>query len=197
MGLIWSDYGGLHPQNRRSSKSFFAFGLWVWYGLIMVVCWLRLLWVVLVVVGGTGKEKGNGSNRVRVRRSLLICGYGGFWLRNLWVWWEGHAFWCLVKENARASWKSFGEREGRATGLSFRKVLYWVWVLKKFYYYYFLNNFFNIMLMWKIVGVSKVSVIYIYIEIRMKTWFSAEHSMNKWDLDTIRSGDDANLIRRL
>ena len=24
-------------------------------------------------------------------RSLLVCGYGGFWLRNLWVWWV----WCL------------------------------------------------------------------------------------------------------
>ena len=37
-------------------------------------------------------------------------------------------------------------REGRA----------WVWDLEKFYYYFF----FNIMLMWKFVGVSKVSVLY-------------------------------------
>ena len=33
-------------------------------------------------------------------------------------------------------------------------------VLEKFYYYYY---YFNIVLMWKIVGASKVSVIYIYI----------------------------------
>jgi len=42
------------------------------------------------------------------------------------------------------------EREGRAQ----------VWDLEKFYYYYF----FNIVLMWKFVGVSKVLVLYIYID---------------------------------
>ena len=41
------------------------------------------------------------------------------------------------------------EREGRAR----------VWDLEKFYYF-----FFNIVLMWKFVGASKVSVLYIYID---------------------------------
>ena len=33
-------------------------------------------------------------------------------------------------------------------------------VLEKFYYYLF----FNIVLMWKIVGVSKASILYVYID---------------------------------
>ena len=37
--------------------------------------------------------------------------------------------------------------------------------LEKFYYYYY---YFNIMLTWKIVGVSKTSVIYIYIDYKIK-----------------------------
>ena len=45
----------------------------------------------------------------------------------------------------------FGEREGRASGLGFRKVLLYI--------------FFNIVLTWKIVGASKVSVLYLYIDI--------------------------------
>ena len=45
----------------------------------------------------------------------------------------------------------FAEREGRASGLGFRKVL--------------LYFFFSIVLTWKIVGVSKVSVLYLYIDI--------------------------------
>ena len=44
----------------------------------------------------------------------------------------------------------FGEREGRASGSGFRKVLLYI--------------FFNILLTWKIVGVSKVSVLYVYID---------------------------------
>ena len=36
------------------------------------------------------------------------------------------------------------------------------WVLEKVYYVFFFNN---ILLMWKIVGASKVSVLYIYIYI--------------------------------
>ena len=45
----------------------------------------------------------------------------------------------------------FGEREGRASGLGFRKNLLYI--------------FFNIVLTWKIVGDSKVSVLYLYIDI--------------------------------
>ena len=44
----------------------------------------------------------------------------------------------------------FGEREGRASGSGFRK----------FHYYLY----FNIVLTWKIVGVSKASVLYVYID---------------------------------
>ena len=45
----------------------------------------------------------------------------------------------------------FGEREGRASGSSFRKVV--------------LILFFNIVLTWKIVGVSEVLVLYKYIDV--------------------------------
>ena len=44
----------------------------------------------------------------------------------------------------------FGEREGRSSGSGFRKVLLYI--------------FFNILLTWKIVGVSKVLVLYVYID---------------------------------
>ena len=44
----------------------------------------------------------------------------------------------------------FGEREGKASGSGFRKVLLYI--------------FFNIVLTLKIVGASKVSVLYVYID---------------------------------
>ena len=50
---------------------------------------------------------------------------------------------------------NFGEREGKA------KAKHRGWALEKVYYVFFFNN---ILLMWKIVGVSKVSVLYVYID---------------------------------
>ena len=52
---------------------------------------------------------------------------------------------------------NFGERESRVyiSGLGFRKAL-------AFMFFFYL--FYNIVLMWKIVGVSKASVLYIYID---------------------------------
>ena len=52
---------------------------------------------------------------------------------------------------------NFGEREGRVyiSGLGFRKAL-------AFMFFFYL--FYNIVLMWKIVGISKALVIYIYIQ---------------------------------
>ena len=47
---------------------------------------------------------------------------------------------------------NFGEREGKASGSGFRKSL-----LCFFFFY-------NILLMWKIVGALKVSVLYVYID---------------------------------
>ena len=47
----------------------------------------------------------------------------------------------------------FGEREGRASGSGFRKVL-------------LLLFFFNIVLTWKIVGASKAFVLYVYIDLK-------------------------------
>ena len=51
------------------------------------------------------------------------------------------------------SW-DWGRSVGEKSLSGFRKALFWFFVF-----------FINIMLMWKIVGVSKVSVIYIYIYI--------------------------------
>ena len=47
---------------------------------------------------------------------------------------------------------NFGEREGKASGSGFRKSL-----LCFFFFY-------NILLMWKTVGASKVSILYVYID---------------------------------
>ena len=44
----------------------------------------------------------------------------------------------------------FGEKEGKASGSGFRKVLLYI--------------FFNIVLTLKIVGVSKASILYVYID---------------------------------
>ena len=65
---------------------------------------------------------------------------------SLLVWQAEHDERVLVKEMVQHR-----ERKGRALGLGFRKVLFLL--------------FFNIMLMWKIVRVSKVSVLYLYIDI--------------------------------
>ena len=51
---------------------------------------------------------------------------------------------------------NFGEREGKA------KAKHRGRVLEKVYYYYFFFN--NILLMWKIVGALKASVLYVYID---------------------------------
>ena len=50
---------------------------------------------------------------------------------------------------------NFGEREGKA------KAKHRGRVLEKVYYVFFFNN---ILLMWKIVGALKVSVLYVYID---------------------------------
>ena len=47
---------------------------------------------------------------------------------------------------------NFGEREGKASGSGFRKSLLC---------FFFFNN---ILLTWKIVGASKTSVLYVYID---------------------------------
>ena len=48
----------------------------------------------------------------------------------------------------------------RACILEKEKAEQWDRVLEKFYYYLF----FNIVITWKIVGVSKASVLYVYID---------------------------------
>ena len=126
VGSIWSDYGGL------------------WVAIVVgggaaIACW------VMMVVGETGKENGNGRKRVWGRRSLLVCGCGRFWLRK-----EKAESYFLRKEKAE-SWFCIYR------GL---EKFYVAW--KSFFFLHLSSYFFNIMLMWKIVKTSEVSILYIY-----------------------------------
>ena len=126
------------------------------------------------------------------RRWLLVCGYGryggygGFWLRNLWVFMRCNAllFVCCGSDRGGAGRGRQG-REGRVSGgresglEKFYCVFFFFFFCFGFgfvflFYYYF----FNIVLTWKIVEASKVSVLYIYID-DMFTIFS-QYFYNKF-----------------
>ena len=71
----------------------------------------------------------------------------------------------------RKSCVNFGEREGQSVYIGFRvleKLLHLCFFffflgLKNFFIFFIMFFIFNTVLMWKIVGVSKDSVLYIYI----------------------------------
>ena len=91
---------------------------------------------------------------MRGREEHTFCGYGEFWLRNFCFWWKK---WCV-----------FGWKVGFAVGLRkerWKRKVYRVFEKLYFDFKLFIYFFFNIVLMWKIVGASKVSVLYIYIYI--------------------------------
>ena len=75
---------------------------------------------------------------------LLVCGYGGFSLRNLWVFRCDAmlCYWFVVGLIEEELVEEEGRRRERVSFIMF--------------------FFFNIVLMWKFVGASKALVIYIY-----------------------------------